>query len=265
MQGIPKKFACKHRKYLPDVVVLKVPSGDVWRVEVKRVDENGVVWLQNGLQEFIEHHSISVGNFLVFDYDGKSQFDVHIFNMSGNEIDYIPNGQLTHGEKCHLPKQDGVDSNAIRNIALGTRKPAEIKGKNGVTQTASSFKSKHPFFQIVMTPSYVNKGYLHIPSAFWRRYLPEGLKTLTLQVANGRKKWLVRCSSFPGILRISKGFHLFVLESHIKIGDICVFEQIKRKGCCAKSSYIYTEVIENILLFHSSFLFELFLVTQVKM
>ncbi|KAF9591900.1 hypothetical protein IFM89_009508 [Coptis chinensis] len=160
--------------------------------------------------------------------------------MSGNEIDYIPNGQLTHGEKCHLPKQDGVDSNAIRNIALGTRKPAEIKGKNGVTQTASSFKSKHPFFQIVMTPSYVNKGYLHIPSAFWRSYLPEGLKTSTLQVANGRKKWLVRCSSFPGILRISQGFHLFILESHIKIGDICVFEQIKRKDVVLRV-HIYTQ------------------------
>ncbi|OVA05173.1 B3 DNA binding domain [Macleaya cordata] len=85
--GIPIKFVRKIGKDLSDVAVLKVPTGATWKVELIK-KPNGGVWFQNGLQEFIECHSISPGHFLVFRYDGNSQFYVLIFDMSGSEIDY---------------------------------------------------------------------------------------------------------------------------------------------------------------------------------
>ncbi|KAF9591904.1 hypothetical protein IFM89_009512 [Coptis chinensis] len=105
MQRIPKRFVCKYGKYLPDVVALKDPSDAVWHVELKNVD--GDVWIRSGWQEFIEHHFICAGHFLIFKYDGKLQFYVLIFDMSGNEIDYLPKGLHNYGEKCCVPEKEG--------------------------------------------------------------------------------------------------------------------------------------------------------------
>ncbi|KAF9611433.1 hypothetical protein IFM89_032102 [Coptis chinensis] len=155
---IPKKFVCKYGKYLPDVVALKDPSDTVWHVELKNVD--GDVWIRSGWQEFIEHHFICAGHFLIFKYDGKLQFYVLIFDMSGNEIDYLPKGLQNHGEKFCVPEKEGeygtdvalldVSSNGDDSIskrrsskrASVTRIPVNTEEKDGVIQKASSFKSK---------------------------------------------------------------------------------------------------------------------------
>ncbi|XP_042494946.1 B3 domain-containing transcription factor VRN1-like [Macadamia integrifolia] len=84
---IPKDFTRQLVKKIADVAVLKVPSGRKWQVEVKEVD--GSFRFQNGLQGFLKYHSISVGHFLVFRYDGNSNFSVFIFNQSACEIDYL--------------------------------------------------------------------------------------------------------------------------------------------------------------------------------
>ncbi|XP_042508992.1 uncharacterized protein LOC122084645 isoform X2 [Macadamia integrifolia] len=83
---IPKEFTRQYAKKLADVAVLEVPTGRKWRVEVKKVD--GSVRFQNGWRGFLEYHSISVGHFLLFRYDGKSTFSVFIFNQGACEIDY---------------------------------------------------------------------------------------------------------------------------------------------------------------------------------
>ncbi|GMI68864.1 hypothetical protein HRI_000555700 [Hibiscus trionum] len=84
--GIPKKFMKKYGNGLSNSVLLTVPSGDTWHVELTRSD--GVVWLQNGWQEFVEFYSLKNGYFLVFKYEGNDTFFILIFDMSASEIEY---------------------------------------------------------------------------------------------------------------------------------------------------------------------------------
>ncbi|KAF5186752.1 B3 domain-containing transcription factor vrn1 [Thalictrum thalictroides] len=248
--GIPKKFFTKYGKYMSNVVVLKVRSCMAWRLDLRKVD--GFACFQNGWKEFVEHYSICAGHYLVFRYDRKSQFDVIIFGMSGNEIDYSRSSnnlvESNHDKHVLLPENEGIDGNdgddstdnddsSGRNLM--TRRLMKTEERKGAIQIASPFKSKYPFFQITMQPSYVNAKYWPIPRTFSERYLPEGLESLSLQVPNGKKEWIVGCSLYSGIdIRIRKGLHLFMLENNIQIGDVCYFELIKTKNVVLKVTVI---------------------------
>ncbi|KAF9608829.1 hypothetical protein IFM89_011867 [Coptis chinensis] len=84
--AIPQKFTRNFGKELSSTVVLKVPSGKEWNVQLK--EDEGLVWFQKGWDAFVEYHSICVGHLLVFRYEGKSLFSVVICDMSASEIEY---------------------------------------------------------------------------------------------------------------------------------------------------------------------------------
>ncbi|PSS26077.1 B3 domain-containing transcription factor [Actinidia chinensis var. chinensis] len=71
-------------------------------------------WLHDGWKEFSEHHSISCGFFLVFNYEGNSKFNVLIFDLSASEIQY-PGHNVTIsvkpdcGKKHSVPKKRGIE------------------------------------------------------------------------------------------------------------------------------------------------------------
>ncbi|PRQ47786.1 putative transcription factor B3-Domain family [Rosa chinensis] len=84
--GIPKKFVNEYGQCLSNSVCLKLPSGSEWEVEVTR--SNGKVWFEKCWPEFSKFYSLSIGDFLVFEYEGDSEFHVFIFDISTTEIDY---------------------------------------------------------------------------------------------------------------------------------------------------------------------------------
>lgn len=86
MQGIPKKFVNEYCRGLSDSVCLKLPSGSEWEVEVTR--SNGKVWFEKCWPEFSKFYSLGIGDFLVFEYEGNSEFNVFIFDRSTTEIEY---------------------------------------------------------------------------------------------------------------------------------------------------------------------------------
>ncbi|KAG5614419.1 hypothetical protein H5410_014243 [Solanum commersonii] len=87
MQRIPKDFANRYCKNnLLNLAYLEVPSSKVWEVEVVHFEDQ--MWLDKGWLDFIDHHSISCGHFLMFGYDGRSHFNVTIFDLSETEIKY---------------------------------------------------------------------------------------------------------------------------------------------------------------------------------
>jgi hypothetical protein len=66
----------------PDrVVSLKGPSGHTWKV-VLTSGTKGLGFTQ-GWKEFARDHSLVSGHFLVFTYDGHSEFSVAVFSSSG--------------------------------------------------------------------------------------------------------------------------------------------------------------------------------------
>ncbi|KAL1818630.1 hypothetical protein ACET3Z_013499 [Daucus carota] len=100
---IPEKFVRKYGKQLHVGVGLKVPGGAVWHVDL--VGDGDKVWLQNGWPKFARFYSVAFGHFLVFKYQGNSQFDVFIYDQRGVEVDY--------------PVESSVHMNEQRNLDLG--------------------------------------------------------------------------------------------------------------------------------------------------
>ncbi|CAK8569558.1 unnamed protein product [Lathyrus sativus] len=76
--AIPKTFSNNVKKKLPENVTIKGPSGAVYDVGLKTRDDT--LYFTNGWQKFVKDHSLKENDFLVFKYNGKSHFEVLIFD-----------------------------------------------------------------------------------------------------------------------------------------------------------------------------------------
>ncbi|KAM7269298.1 hypothetical protein ACFE04_024795 [Oxalis oulophora] len=85
---IPESFVRKYGTYLQQKsVVLRVPSGRKWKVELSKCD--GDVSLQHGWREFTDYYSIDRHYFLSFKYEKDFfYFSVLIFDPTATEIEY---------------------------------------------------------------------------------------------------------------------------------------------------------------------------------
>ncbi|XP_015574597.2 B3 domain-containing transcription factor VRN1 isoform X3 [Ricinus communis] len=91
---IPEKFVKKYRDELSCIATLTVPNGRIWVVELEKVNKK--LWFCSGWHEFVEYYSIRVGYFLVFRYEGESNFRVCIFDLTVSEIRYPGSGNPSH-------------------------------------------------------------------------------------------------------------------------------------------------------------------------
>ncbi|KAJ7950732.1 B3 domain-containing protein [Quillaja saponaria] len=96
---IPRKFLMKYGKGLSNSMLLKLPNGAEWRVNLTK--HNGEVWIQDGWKEFADYYSLCHGYLVLFKCESSSCFHVHIFDFSAVEIDYpdpINNGSAEEAE-----------------------------------------------------------------------------------------------------------------------------------------------------------------------
>ncbi|TVU26295.1 hypothetical protein EJB05_28834, partial [Eragrostis curvula] len=84
---IPQPF-CKYLKEEPNrLVSLKGRSGNTWQVMLTSIEEG--LGFTEGWKDFVGDHSLQLGHFLEFTYDGHSEFSVVVFSKSGVE-DKLP-------------------------------------------------------------------------------------------------------------------------------------------------------------------------------
>lgn len=83
---IPKKFIERFGNELTAKASINVPNGHSWPVGVDNVNRN--IWFCDGWQELMKYYSIQYGYFLVFRYEGNSNFLVRVFDESACEINY---------------------------------------------------------------------------------------------------------------------------------------------------------------------------------
>ncbi|XP_064950164.1 B3 domain-containing protein Os11g0197600-like isoform X1 [Musa acuminata AAA Group] len=111
---------------------------------------------------------------------------------------------------------------------LSQRRPVTKEEVYNALRKAKSFKSKNPFFHVVMYDSHVYTGFfLNVPSSFARLHLPKISQRITLWDENG-KPWKVTyvcCSNCGGL---SGGWGAFSFTQNLEKHDVCVFELIKR-------------------------------------
>ncbi|KAF8405109.1 hypothetical protein HHK36_010007 [Tetracentron sinense] len=156
--GIPRKFVKKSGNTLSDVAFLKVPSGTIWRVGLRKAD--GEVWFQNGWQEFVEYHSIRDGHFLVFRYDGNSHFHVLIFDMSASEIEYPFDTKKFEEPKKEISEEDFVETLDASPRCQTRRDGAPLPCLHScmVKRTESTYETRNTYNLRALVPPFRCKG-----------------------------------------------------------------------------------------------------------
>ncbi|KAJ0009835.1 hypothetical protein Pint_34519 [Pistacia integerrima] len=118
--GIPEKFVKKFGNELPDIATLEVSNGQVWLVRLTK--DGRKIWFQDGWDDFIQYHSISVGYFLVFKYVKNSTFQVLIFDSTACEIHYPYNAMEGLTQNAMLPTQNLKPENKCKMVKKGRNK-----------------------------------------------------------------------------------------------------------------------------------------------
>ncbi|XP_021768605.1 B3 domain-containing protein At4g01580-like [Chenopodium quinoa] len=115
---IPEKFARAFGEELSDVAILRVPTGETRKVAI--VEEGDNLWFHDGWQDFVECYSIGYASFLLFKYDGNSNFCVHIFDRSACEISYqcnaVARNNVIKPQYDPCPEQIDDDAQESREI-----------------------------------------------------------------------------------------------------------------------------------------------------
>ncbi|XP_028779894.1 B3 domain-containing transcription factor VRN1-like [Neltuma alba] len=218
------------------------------------------VWFCKGWDEFVKYYSISFGFFLMFKYEGNSQFGVVIFDISAAEIHYPYKinsqtekhrtkrtsssdqcGYNTTSQRHELEEEEIIDLDDETALNLGKSgdkdrseqghcskmKKRSLSKKQRAMEAAQKFKPANRSFTVTIRASHLNRRYLDVPASFWKDNM--GKKSPTkLQDSNGRK-WEVNYAKKQTSMRIWKGWISFARANNVKEGDVCVFELIKRK------------------------------------
>ncbi|XP_038723749.1 B3 domain-containing transcription factor VRN1-like [Tripterygium wilfordii] len=229
---LPRNFVKEYGSAIPKSVSVRVPSGAVWQVELSRYNDN--VWLEHGWREFAEYYSMEYGHLLVFEHEGCSRFNVVIFDKSATEINYTHYSSEDHAS-IEMLDEFTVSPRARKRSPLHVPHPHKKMRKwpltsEKIAETLQRATSENPYFKVVMTQTSVRKGYgLRIPMAFARRYLRENQSDVTLCVSTGRT-WSTEYHHHKERsdqrTLLYRGWHEFVHDNNLKVGDVCVFELI---------------------------------------
>ncbi|KAK1560294.1 hypothetical protein Q3G72_024828 [Acer saccharum] len=285
---IPEKFVRKFRDELSDFATITTHNGRVWRVGLSK--DEGMIWFDDGWQDFMEYYSIHLGYFLVFEYEKRSNFHVMIFDTSTFEVSYPYNFEepkkeenLIHHDEIEKDKdyrnQKGsanLDSSRPRHEREMLSKNCKMKEQvqvktdtadNGedekLTQIsdlhklkalledkrifisrnynfsstkerdrlftlAKSLKPRNPSFMIVLWESHLYSHTVYLPAKFTNKYLTRDAERIKLRTSNGRE-WLVRIGWNNGGCNALRGWTNFLNDMKLKLGDICVFELIRKE------------------------------------
>ena len=82
---MPNAFVNKFRGTPPCKCVLRSSDGKSWNVTLE--EKQSCLFFVKGWPKFVKHHCLEEGDFLVFYYSGKLEFDVIIYDESACEMD----------------------------------------------------------------------------------------------------------------------------------------------------------------------------------
>ncbi|XP_042494578.1 putative B3 domain-containing protein Os03g0621600 isoform X2 [Macadamia integrifolia] len=231
----------RHKKF-----ILQSTNGKSWRVRLKKI--NNSWFLQRGWQHFVMYHSLQVGEFLVFKFNGKSKFWVTVYDRSAceKELPLAKRRNCDHDEEkpiYHIKKEEDEDEEEEEAIAkpnkaavvpwkanCGAVVPAVergIKGNKELQAVISSFKTEHPHFIHVLRHS--RRYYVTVPRALAYKFGLVGKGSTVLEVPDGRISQRVKISQKKdGRISLTTGWFVFQKANNMANGDACIFEFIER-------------------------------------
>ncbi|CAI0553929.1 unnamed protein product [Linum tenue] len=127
---IPTEFVKNYRSRLGSSATLKVANGDTWEVELV-ADDDGLIWLVKGWEDFTNHHSLKQGDILVFRLEQNSLFQVMIFEPSASEKNYRCKDVNDLGKLLNDIKVEEECDAGKEKVPAGKLKEIETKKSGG--------------------------------------------------------------------------------------------------------------------------------------
>ncbi|PRQ31215.1 putative transcription factor B3-Domain family [Rosa chinensis] len=146
--------------------MLICPSGKCWNVELERT-ENGLFFHNDGWQTFVKDHLLQVGDFLVFRYDGESNFEVTLYDRTCCEKDVkVPKRRRgrpaanernsaqvinleTENYNKKAEKKTSIDGRRSRNYVM-PGKGIRCEGVNQTSNGSILFKSENSYLKLTL-------------------------------------------------------------------------------------------------------------------
>ncbi|KAL6637451.1 hypothetical protein ACP70R_025023 [Stipagrostis hirtigluma subsp. patula] len=170
---IPHKFARLIRNTIQGIIELKDCNGHTFTVAVAK-HSNKLV-LKVGWEAFVSINDIRLGDFLVFKYDGKFQFEVLIFDPSGcvKAPSHIAGNNYHHVQQSYTdPIEISSDSDERSERPTQTPKkvPNQCKSKVNVRSSTTDLdasesaddSSSDDDQEISPVPSYILSSLAHV-------------------------------------------------------------------------------------------------------
>ena len=170
LQRFPKKFVREYGDKLSSIATLTVPNGSIWQVRLEKANNN--IWVRGGWQDFVEHHSINYGYFLVFKYKGNSKFQVLVFDMTATEIKYPSNGdkkrqgnlneiEMSTPQELWVKHEVDTELIVIENFPIYSIWGSVLSGEGErALQADRMFEPKNPSFIHVIQAYNLNKSFV---------------------------------------------------------------------------------------------------------
>ncbi|KAM6591494.1 hypothetical protein CsatA_014099 [Cannabis sativa] len=225
--NLPYNFAKKYLGETCSNAVLKLSNGygRTWFVEHKFGVYNKVPSsiFKAGWPVFAKDNNLKEGDICVFVMleEMKFTFEVVIFRVSTT----TNSNNLMSSEH-----KDSMDEKTVTPKPKKQQQPHFSVIERAKILERVQFKSEYPFFKIVIQPSSLNsRSSLGIPIEFVRRHLDKEGDAI-LSVSKGGGYWPIEIKTREMNTRadFKCGWNKFAKENDLKVGDVCIFELLKK-------------------------------------
>lgn len=234
--NIPIGFTRKYIQESTDMVAVLRYLDRSWPVKLLRYKQDHKAFFSGGWPAFARENCLRVGDVCMFELIDKEDFvfEVSIF-CSAACID-------THPKELDLSQAPADSADRIQQSTFrASHSELVFHGPTLLRplvspELACKFDSKHPFFEMVIPQSYMNC--LSLPVGFIKQHIQENKGMATLRFSG--ESWPVKLLSYTQTRKILSGYThdtrvffttgwtAFARETHMRMGNICVFELIDR-------------------------------------
>lgn len=151
-------------------------------------------------------------------------------------------GKAKENMKPHPPtlpvKDEGdVEMHVPKSLFYAKSRLVISKETEKAVHIAHMRKLENPSFMVILRPHNFSEKHVDLPTEFVKRHLSQCSEDMQLQVHNGECKWSVRCfyrsskvkDGSRTMKKIGKGWRLFSSNNNLQVGDVCVFELLKKE------------------------------------
>ncbi|CAM6019950.1 unnamed protein product [Sphagnum balticum] len=164
---------------------------------------------------------------------------------------------LSDRQRRHTPQVQRATESEQKNLrsdcdpSLRVRPPEENLKRKEMLEAAEALKAKtYPSAIMVMSRTYITRGYTVVPKSFGRKWLPLEKKAILLEDTTGQTWPVVYNPSKHHITgHLGRGWRTFAQDKHLKEGDLCVLEM---KSPYSNNLFVHIFRFADYMVSHST-------------